>query len=168
MARCAKSDDIFEVHFYGKSRHKIFHSTYAQGSRNPLGNFLKNITEKATWTFLARYGNSTEHETGTMDFCESLDSIDQPGRHGQPDCPPEKGFALIKMSAWVMPMFIVPVSIRFRWIYISGKLFCPTDGKPGRLLFQIWCHDQGEWAYLLPRCGDLSWSQGQEDLRQIN
>ncbi|MCJ1266874.1 Phosphatidylglycerol/phosphatidylinositol transfer protein [Lobaria immixta] len=88
-------DDVFEVHFYG--------------------NFLKNITEKATWTFLARYGNSTEHETGTMDFCESLDSIDQPGRHGQPDCPPEKGFALLKMSAWVMPMFIVPGDYYFKF-----------------------------------------------------
>lgn len=137
MARCAKSDDIFEIHLYGKSRHRIFQSTYAQGSRNSLGNFLQNITKKATWTFLARYGNSTEHETGTMDFCESLDSIDQPGRHGQPDCPPEKGFALIKMSAWVMPMFIVPVSIRFSWIDISGKLFARLTGNQGDYYFKF-------------------------------
>ena len=49
-----------------------------------------------------------------MDFCQSMDSIDQPDRHGKRDCPPAKGFGLIMMSAWVMPMFIVPVSLLLR------------------------------------------------------
>lgn len=46
-----------------------------------------------------------------MDFCHSLDSIDQPNREGTDECPPKEGFAVITMSAWVMPMFIVPVSL---------------------------------------------------------
>ena len=40
-----------------------------------------------------------------------VDSIDQPDPRRKRECPPEKGFALISMSAWVMPMFIVPVSL---------------------------------------------------------
>lgn len=77
----------------------------------PSGTFTKNITNNATWTYLARYGNSNEHETGTVDFCQSMDSVEQPGRHSKQQCPPEKGPALIMMSAWVMPMFIVPVTL---------------------------------------------------------
>ena len=47
-----------------------------------------------------------------MDWCGAfIDSIDQPDRHRKYDCPPEKGFGLIMMSCWVMPMFIVPVSL---------------------------------------------------------
>ena len=76
------------------------------------GTFLKNITNNATLTYMARYGNSTESEGGTMDFCGAfIDSIDQPGPRRKHDCPPKKGFGLIMMSCWVMPMFIVPVSL---------------------------------------------------------
>ena len=39
-----------------------------------------------------------------------VDSIEQPDPDREQDCPPEKGWALIMMSAWVYPMFIVPVS----------------------------------------------------------
>ena len=57
-----------------------------------------------------------------MDFCESLDHIDQPFRHGSEECPPEKGYAMISMSAWVMPMFIVPVSLlnHYVWAAMDG------------------------------------------------
>lgn len=45
-----------------------------------------------------------------MDFCNSMDSIDQPDPTRKQECPPEEGFGLVMMSAWVMPYFIVPVS----------------------------------------------------------
>lgn len=67
----------------------------------------------------AQYGNSTEGETGKFPFCHIMDSIDQPIPHHEHDCPPQKGFALIMMSAWVMPMFIVPVSLRR--VNMSGR-----------------------------------------------
>ena len=72
---------------------------------------------------LAQYGNSTEHESGTQDFCDTMDSIDQPDPDREQECPPEKGLALIMMSAWVMPMFIVPVSSsRFTWETLEVKV----------------------------------------------
>ena len=90
------------------------------------GTFLQPIPPNATWTFLARYGSSSEHESGSVDFCTSMDSSDQPPpyphSHRRPhSCPPEKGFALIMMSAWVMPMFIVPVSCNplFYFLFFS-------------------------------------------------
>jgi hypothetical protein len=61
-----------------------------------------------------------------------MDSIDQPDPGRTQKCPPEKGFALIMMSAWVMPMFIVPVSepsfvgpLLFSW----WKLFDRSVGE---------------------------------------
>ena len=59
-----------------------------------------------------------------MDFRRSIDGIDQPDLNCRQECPPEKGFALIDMSAWVMPMFIVPVSTRsdeYVWIRRMGR-----------------------------------------------
>ncbi len=41
-----------------------------------------------------------------MDFCESVDSIDQPDPHRKHECPPVKGFALLMISAWVTPLYI--------------------------------------------------------------
>lgn len=75
------------------------------------GSFSKNITNNATLSFSTHYGNNTEQEGDTVEFCGSMDSIDQPDPNRKQDCPPEKGFALIMMSAWVMPMFFVPVSL---------------------------------------------------------
>jgi len=46
-----------------------------------------------------------------MPFCDTMDSIDQPDKYRKQECPPEKGFGLIMMSAWVWPMFLVPVSL---------------------------------------------------------
>lgn len=87
------------------------------------GTFLKNITDNATLAYTARYGNSTESEGGTMDICKGfIDSIDQPGRHRNHDCPPEKGFGLIMMSFWVMPMFLVPVSLLIHEMDICGDM----------------------------------------------
>ena len=74
-----------------------------------LGTFLKNISNNATFTFSARYGNSSESETGTRDFCKCWDGISQPDPYRELECPPEKGFAYMTTSFWVMPMFIVPV-----------------------------------------------------------
>lgn len=89
-------DDVFQVHLYGT--------------------FLKNITDNATLAYTARYGNSSEFESGTLDWCKGfIDSIDQPDPHRQHDCPPEKGFGLIMMSSWVWPMFIVPGPYHFEF-----------------------------------------------------
>ncbi|KAI9674952.1 MAG: hypothetical protein M1817_001358 [Caeruleum heppii] len=88
-------DDVFEVHLYGT--------------------FLQNITTNATWTMSARGINSTETETGVWDFCHAVDSIEQPDPGRRRECPPEKGFALVKMSGWVMPMYIVPGTYYFRF-----------------------------------------------------
>ena len=77
-----------------------------------LGTFLKNITDNATFNYTARYENYTEPAHGTLDFCHTMDSIDQPGGPREHDCPPQKGFALVMMSYWVQPMYIVPVSIQ--------------------------------------------------------
>ncbi len=41
-----------------------------------------------------------------MDFCELVDSIDQPNPHRKHECPPEKVFALLMTSAWVTPLYI--------------------------------------------------------------
>ena len=106
----ARSDDIFQVHLYG-----MFDPVPSPIEPKMLiatpGTFLKNVTDNATLAYTARYGNSTESESGTMDWCKGfIDSIDQPDPHRQHDCPPEKGFGLIMMSSWVWPMFIVPVS----------------------------------------------------------
>ncbi|KAA6414703.1 MAG: hypothetical protein FRX48_01453 [Lasallia pustulata] len=101
-------DDIFEVHLYGT--------------------FLEALTTDASWTYFARYSNSTEHESGTMDFCKSLDSIDQPTRqHRTHGCPPEAGPALVMMSAWVMPMFIVPGDYYFKFDAVTkegARIYC--------------------------------------------
>ncbi|KAI9753212.1 MAG: hypothetical protein M4579_005278 [Chaenotheca gracillima] len=104
-------DDVFEVHLYGT--------------------FLKNITDNATLTFTARYGNSTEQETGTIDFCGSLDSLDQPDPDRKQECPPEKGFAFMSTSAWVMPMFFVPGDYYFRFDVVTKedeRIYC-LDAK---------------------------------------
>ena len=76
-----------------------------------LGTFLRNITNNATFTFLAQHGNSSESESGTWDFCKTVDSIDQPIPGRKHECPPQKGFGLVMMSGWVWLMFIVPVSL---------------------------------------------------------
>lgn len=69
-----------------------------------------------------RYGNASEWETGWMDWCHgAIDSIDQPGGPREHDCPPEKGFGLIMMSAWVWPMFIVPVCLIFDETDVYGQ-----------------------------------------------
>ncbi len=61
---------------------------------------------------MGRYGNSTESEGGKMDWCGGfIDGIDQPVGHREEECPPVKGWGLVMMSCWVMPMFIVPVSL---------------------------------------------------------
>ena len=99
---------------------------HSQAFLAPAGTFLEALTTDASWTYFARYSNSTEHESGTMDFCKSLDSIDQPIRqHRTHGCPPEAGPALVMMSAWVMPMFIVPVSL----LACSALLRADRGGK---------------------------------------
>ncbi len=58
-----------------------------------------------------------------MDWCGGfIDSIDQPDRNRKHDCPPEKGFGLIMMSCWVMPMFIAPVSLLIHETDMCGYL----------------------------------------------
>lgn len=156
-AKFIASDDVFEVHLYGKyeihprrkrgkGEESFEFSTQSFSHSHPLflslepqpkniiitsfsfsyfffqGTFLQPITPNATWTFLAKYDPSSsnpDHESGSVDFCTSMDSIEQlpplyshfPDSHPRTQsCPPEKGYALIMMSAWVMPMFIVPVS----------------------------------------------------------
>lgn len=96
-----------------------------------------------------------------MDFCNSLDSIDQPDRHRAHECPPEKGFALIMMSAWVMPMFIVPVRM------LASAAMCGRQDRLtglGTVLLQIRCRHQGGRADLLSGRGDLPGLPGQEGI----
>lgn len=107
-----------------------------KGAYTYLGAFLRNITDNATFTYTARYENYTEPAHGTLDFCHAIDSIDQPGRPpGEHDCPPQKGFALVMMSYWVQPMYIVPVSpvspddpsLRKRvvaWVFVIAGCVC--------------------------------------------
>lgn len=83
-------DDVFEVHLYGT--------------------FSQNLTTNATWTMTARHTDTPRNETGTWDFCAVPDSIEQPISNRKMQCPPEKGFALIMMSGWVVRMFIGPLS----------------------------------------------------------
>ncbi|KAI9794423.1 MAG: Phosphatidylglycerol/phosphatidylinositol transfer protein [Peltula sp. TS41687] len=114
-------DDSFEVRLYASSNEKLTRELPFSGT------FLQDITDGATWTMLSRYGNSSEHESGTLDFCESIDSIDQPDRDRERECPPEKGDALITMSAWVMPMFIVPGDYYFRFDAVTKegrRIYC--------------------------------------------
>lgn len=99
---------------------------------------------------MARYGNSTESEGGRMDWCGGfIDSIDQLGRHRKHDCPPDKGFGLIMMSSWVMPMFIVPVSLLIHETNVCGNLDSLIR-MVGTLLFQIRRRDEGGREDLLP------------------
>ena len=77
----------------------------------PSGTFLRSITPNATLAYNVRYGTSADSEGGVLGFCGAFtDGIDQPGsRHGR-GCPPVKGFGLIMMSSWVLPMYFTPVS----------------------------------------------------------
>ncbi|KAL9616660.1 MAG: hypothetical protein Q9160_008483 [Pyrenula sp. 1 TL-2023] len=80
-------EDIFEVHLYGA--------------------FSKNLTANATWTLTARYADVLQNESVTWDFCD-WHNIEQPNPNRKTQCPPEKGFAFIKMFGYVMRMFIGP------------------------------------------------------------
>lgn len=59
-----------------------------------------------------QYENYTDgRETAYLKFCDGVDSLDQLGRpHGEPECPPKKGWGLMMMTGWVWPMFIYEVS----------------------------------------------------------
>ena len=111
--------------------------------------------DNATFTYTARYENYTEPERGTLDFCDTaIDSIDQPGGPRKHECPPQKGFALIMMSYWVQPMYIVPVSIQTRFCdcvcasILQGVIL---NLHKGTLLFQIRHRYTGGRADLLRR-----------------
>ena len=80
-----------------------------------------------------QYGDITNNETWTIDFCDTMDNIDQPIPHREQECPSQKGFTLIMMSTWVMTMFIVPVSSAET--DRSGDMAGLTG--TGRLLFQV-------------------------------
>ncbi|MCJ1364601.1 Phosphatidylglycerol/phosphatidylinositol transfer protein [Acarospora aff. strigata] len=122
-------DDVFDVHLYGKAlKPSTGHGSRANSSLTRLaGTFLQNITNNATWHSFGRYGNATVNETWTQDFCKVVDSIDQPDPRRKRECPPEKGFALISMSAWVMPMFIVPGDYYFKFDAVTKegeRIYC--------------------------------------------
>ena len=86
-------DDVFEVHLYGT--------------------FSQNLTANATWTMTAHHAETPGNETGSWDFCDLPDSVEQPNPNRKTHCPPEEGFALIMMSGWVARLFIGPVSRSF-------------------------------------------------------
>ncbi|KAI9708185.1 MAG: Phosphatidylglycerol/phosphatidylinositol transfer protein [Bogoriella megaspora] len=94
LPRTIHIDDVFVVHIYG--------------------NFSKDVPENSTLTFHGHAGNGTG-KTIDVDFCSVIDRIDQPDPGRKRQCPPEKGWALMTMSAWTHPLFFQPAHYYFRF-----------------------------------------------------
>ena len=148
------SEMIFSRYIFTVGPRHLFSMNQALTSAHP-GTFLKNITDNAAFTYTARYENYSEPAHGTLDFCDTaIDSIDQPGGPRRHDCPPQKGFALIMMSYWVQPMYIVPVIVRnhrCQCVCFQGLRVVMLSSNKGAFLFQIRYGDTRGRADLLLR-----------------
>ena len=84
-----------------------------------LGTFLKDITPDPVWNYYVDVNNGTGHEFGAFAFCDAMEVIEQPNERSD-TCPPEKGGAIITISAFV-PWIIGGVSF--------SMVFCCSDAK---------------------------------------
>ncbi|KAH8176770.1 hypothetical protein LIA77_01852 [Sarocladium implicatum] len=97
LMTCPNSDDFFTVYLEGE-----FLDTFAPNATLSItsncGSYCDayNITDP----------EDRKGETDTEDFCD-LNSLEQPlGHHGNRDCPPQKGPAIISALGYAIPMFI--------------------------------------------------------------
>jgi hypothetical protein len=74
-----------------------------------IGTFLQNITANATFDWSVR-DDTLLGGSGTVAFCDVMDSIEQPDPHRQKQCPPEKGFAIMSAHIWDIKWFVGDVS----------------------------------------------------------
>lgn len=98
-----------------------------------IGTFLTDISDDPIWKWYARdlRDNSTNNPglSGTLPFCDIMETIEQPDPSREKECPPEKGFALISLHYYV-PWFVGEVRLLLLfYVYIyqvnkTGKFNC--------------------------------------------
>ena len=120
-----------------------------------LGTFLKDITPDPTWAYdliVTDLKNCTGAISEIFRFCDGMQWIEQPNGHKN-TCPPEKGFGLISIEAYVLRGEFEPVILcsyeavsteQVRLISGTGRLFCSRR-----------CKDSGGGKDILYGCGLL-------------
>ncbi|KAH8688823.1 hypothetical protein BGW36DRAFT_392228 [Talaromyces proteolyticus] len=98
------------------------------------GTFLSDISDDPLWNYYARdlRDNSTNNPglSGTLPFCDIMESIEQPDPNREKECPPEKGFGLISLHYYV-PWFVgeANLTVKFDAMTKEGERIYCLDGE---------------------------------------